>query len=358
MATYLRTVFTVGELTRLYNADELVLQPKFQRRIAWSPEARAYLIDTILRGLPMPKVYLRRIISSSGMREVYEVVDGQQRLYAIMSFQANRIVLSRKHSRDFGSVTYQELDESVQRRFLDYEISVEVIEDATDREVWSMFERLNSYTLTLNSQEKRNAEFFGFFKQTAYNLAADETEFGSWAALAVFTDRQIARMREVEMTSDVLTAICLGIRDIVYLGIIYKDFDDDFPQQESVSAIFRDSIEFAVKELAPYVRTTRFKNASWFYSLIVAIADAMVGIPGGLGPTQMRQGIEISPRMTYLQSALDSPEPIEGLTRLKDALARATSHIPQRLVRHDYFFNMLTMSPSSWDVYLTQHYSG
>lgn len=60
MTTFHPEVFSVGELFRWFKGDDLILQPKFQRRLSWSEEARAYLIDTIVRGMPMPKVYLRR----------------------------------------------------------------------------------------------------------------------------------------------------------------------------------------------------------------------------------------------------------------------------------------------------------
>ena len=203
----------------------------------------------------MPKVYLRREYSPGLRRRVVEVVDGQQRLASILQFRYNSLRLNAKHNPEFGGLCFDELPESLQRQFLEYEISTEIMEDATDREVWQMFERLNTYTLTLNPQEKRNARYFGYFKQSAYHLAAEQTELEVWRRLRVFSDLQIARMKEVQLTSDVLTAAVTGIQDAGFLNRIYRDLDDQFPQQEEASAVFRHAMEFVSSETAVGVRT-------------------------------------------------------------------------------------------------------
>lgn len=354
MASYRRVIERVATLLRWNKTDRLILQPKFQRRLAWRAEARAYLIDTILRNLPMPKVFLRRTRSGAGGHARYEVVDGQQHLAAIIDFSQNRLPVSPKHSRAFGGMTFDELPEAAQRCFLEYEVSLEVMEKATDREVWGMFERLNTYTLTLNRQERLNAEFFGYFKQTAYDLAAEQTEHETWQRMRLMTDHQIARMKEVELTSDVLTAIAVGIQDITYLRKIYSDRDDNFPEREQAAKVFRQLMEFAKDELIHGIRRSRFRNKAWMYSLLVSLADALAGIPEGLGPRTMVSGAEIMKRMQEMDSALKAEELGGELLRLKDALSRGTSHSHQRKIRHERFYNMLVLSPDGWEPYWGQ----
>ena len=348
MAVFQATLLKVATLIR-WDADrELLLQPKFQRRLSWKLEARAYLIDTIIRGLPMPKVYLRRSYSRERERNVFEVVDGQQRLASILQFWDNDLKLNSKHNAEFGGLLFEELPEPVQRQFLEYELSAEIMEDATDREVWGMFERLNTYTLTLNPQETRNARFFGYFKQAAYQLAAEQTELGLWRRLRVFSNVQIARMKEVQMTSDVLAAVVTGIRDAGHLNRIYKDLDEDFPQQERASAVVRSAMGFVSGAIDSGVSSTRFKNQAWFYSLVVAVADSLVGIPNGTGPSEMLSGTEIEGRMKVLDKALSQEEVPEPLAGLKSALLRSTGHVPERLRRHRHFFRMLALPGSAW----------
>src|ERR1041385_1639048 len=159
MAIFSRAIFRISQFIRWHEKDQLILQPKFQRRSAWEPVARAYLIDTIVRELPLPKVYLRKIVSPKTDLMAYEVVDGQQRLRAILDFHAGELSLNQRHNPDLGGETFNTLPEGVRRSFLEYEISTEVMEKATDPEVWAMFERLNTYTITLNKQEKLNSKW-------------------------------------------------------------------------------------------------------------------------------------------------------------------------------------------------------
>ena len=164
MATFSRGIYNIAQFLRWNGQGQLILQPKFQRRDAWEAPARSYLIDTIVRDLPMPKIYLRKVINPKTQLAAYEVVDWQQRLSAILDFCAGNIVLSRRHNPDLGDVTFSMLPDPVRRTFLNYEISTEVMERADDPEVWAIFERLNTYTLTLNRQERLNAKWFGYFK--------------------------------------------------------------------------------------------------------------------------------------------------------------------------------------------------
>ena len=51
--------YSVRDFEEWRQHGELVLQPKFQRRDVWIDKARSYLIDTIIRGKPIPKLYMR-----------------------------------------------------------------------------------------------------------------------------------------------------------------------------------------------------------------------------------------------------------------------------------------------------------
>ena len=48
--------YSIRDFEEWDSRNELVLQPKFQRRDVWSDKARSYLIDTIVRGKPIPKI--------------------------------------------------------------------------------------------------------------------------------------------------------------------------------------------------------------------------------------------------------------------------------------------------------------
>ena len=349
MATFSRTHYRIAEILRLHSGNRLILQPKFQRRLAWEEVARAYLIDTVVRGLPMPKVYLRGV-STSPTQFQYEVVDGQQRLTAIIDFFNGKLRLDPKHHFQFGGLTFSELPEPVQGAFLNYEISTEVLEEASDPDVWAMFERLNTYTLVLNRQERLNARWFGLFKQTAYNLASDATALEAWQDLRIFGNQQIARMREVELTSDILVAVIRGISDISMIANLYKDYDNEFPGRDEVERLFRRSFHSIREQMGPVVRATRFRRRAWFYSLMVCVCDVLEGIPAGMGPSELQPKESLGHRMRDLDDVLKMQDPPEGLNDLHSTLSRATSHVRERRIRHEHFYDLLTLPDAAWNI--------
>jgi hypothetical protein len=67
---------TTHSVSWLYNrhlADELVVKPDFQRNPVWSDAQKSYLIDTILRGFPIPELYFQSLSDENG-KETHVVV--------------------------------------------------------------------------------------------------------------------------------------------------------------------------------------------------------------------------------------------------------------------------------------------
>src|SRR2546428_514680 len=81
-----RSTYTPLDFSSWREAEGLSLTPKFQRRGVWTTPARSFLIDTLIRGLPVPPIYLRTTQSADRKRIVREVVDGQQRISAVLDF--------------------------------------------------------------------------------------------------------------------------------------------------------------------------------------------------------------------------------------------------------------------------------
>lgn len=131
--------------------------PDFQRPAVWSLGQKQLLIDTILRGYDIPKLYWRKV---SKTPEKYEVVDGQQRLRTIFEFHSGDFALPKDADDIDGLVVakmkYIDLPEDLRLRFDNYALDVIVLSDTSEDEVREMFLRLQNGT-TLKAQEKRNA---------------------------------------------------------------------------------------------------------------------------------------------------------------------------------------------------------
>jgi hypothetical protein len=64
----------------------LILSPSYQRDDVWPLRNSQELIESILRGIPLPSIVLLKIPGGRGETERYEVVDGKQRLTSILRF--------------------------------------------------------------------------------------------------------------------------------------------------------------------------------------------------------------------------------------------------------------------------------
>ncbi len=120
--------------------DRIDTSPDFQRPAVWSSSQKQLLIDTILRGYDIPKLYWRK---TSKTPEMYEVVDGQQRLLTIFAFHAGEFALAKDADDIEGAVVsklhYAELPEDLRLRFDNYALDVIVLTETSEDEVREMF---------------------------------------------------------------------------------------------------------------------------------------------------------------------------------------------------------------------------
>lgn len=336
-------VFSVNDFVNWQRRGELVLQPRFQRRNVWDERARSYLLDTIMRGLPIPKLYIRELIEPRALRTVREVVDGQQRLQAVIDFVDDRLKILRSHNAEFGGRGFSQLTEDEQRRFLGYELSVDILRDASDADVLEIFSRLNSYTLTLNAQEKLSARYFGQFKETIYSLGREHLEF--WRSNKILTDRAIVRMGEAEFTSELVVTMLDGIQHgKSKIESFYKQYEDEFPGAKRTVDEFRGTINRIAEVMQDAIRTTAFHQKAQFYSLFTLFYDALYGLPGSEKRTRIPVGAHSAVRRSLVElvSAIREPSPPAGFLPFVDASRSSTDNSPQRVTRHEFMWEALS----------------
>ncbi|EKO3842795.1 DUF262 domain-containing protein [Vibrio harveyi] len=145
-------------------------EPSYQRKgNLWGDRDKAYLIDSIINGFDIPKIYLADFtIVNSQLNEKnlsYAVIDGRQRLESIFAFMADKIALNNdfiyyanpsiKVGGKFYSdlkLNYPEITEMLDEFNLDV---MSVIADDVDK-IKDLFVRLNK-SKPLTGAELRNA---------------------------------------------------------------------------------------------------------------------------------------------------------------------------------------------------------
>src|SRR5580765_3154144 len=195
-----RSEYTPLDFAQWKAGNSLSLTPKFQRRGVWKSAARSFFVDSLLRGMPVPPIYLREMQSPEKDRLIREVVDGQQRIAAVVDFIEGDYRLSKSLSASWAGKSFSGLTEAERDRVRTYAFAVEVFPGISDLDVHEIFSRLNTYSVSLNKQELRNGKYFGLFKTSVYTIAREHLEF--WRRHRIFTERSIARMDAEEFVSE------------------------------------------------------------------------------------------------------------------------------------------------------------
>jgi hypothetical protein len=150
---------TIHNLGKLNDADLIKIDPDYQTELRWTLYQKQLFIDSLMRGLDIPKLYFNENIING--IENYYVVDGQQRINAIKEFIDDEFSLLNDadpiQGIEVAGKTYEQLDPlftsmKIDNRNLDIVFLTNYSKDL----IKDLFLRLNSMT-ALNSAEKRKA---------------------------------------------------------------------------------------------------------------------------------------------------------------------------------------------------------
>lgn len=269
MKNFDSSTYTVNDFLEWNDKKQLILSPKFQRRYVWKDVAKSFLIDSLLRDKPLPKIFIRQLIDIKTRKTIREVVDGQQRLRTIIGYINDGFKVKRSHNENYGELFYSQLPDEIQTNILKYKFSVDVLNGIDDSEVMDVFSRLNTYTTPLNKQELINAEFFGYFKQLVYKISYKYNKF--WLDNKIFTEYQTMRMNEVELTADLIIAMIDGIQNRKIVKQYYEKYDDKFDSQKYYEEIFDEIIEVIIQLFESDTVKKYFRKPALFYSLFLSL---------------------------------------------------------------------------------------
>lgn len=305
--------YTVADFLKWYDDNELVLNPKFQRGPVWSPPARSYLIDSLLRGYPIPKLLLRTTVDRDSRRTVRDVVDGQQRLRTIIDFVNNKLVLGAK-SREYKGKRYSDLDGEEKDALLAYKLTCEQLINASDEDVLEVFLRINSYTVPVNEPELRNARFDNAFS----DLVKDTVKLlrPVWE-LEVLSNRERVRMADQAVVAEIFSYFLSGVGDggESRLTKLYEELEEAeesiLPDQESMVNVCLETAQLLLEfKKEPIVARPHF---------LMMVASVMYA--HGLLPAGKLDFDEVPAPADLLQ---DPDAVVEALRGVNLALSRAS----------------------------------
>lgn len=164
---------SVLELYRQYRTQKLIVNRRYQRKLVWTKDEKACLIESLLLSYPIPLILLGVFKSSEG-EEIYEIIDGMQRLNAIFGFIENEFFVREKYfdltkhpfayelaqAGAFEHVDTSKVnlfDSNTCTKFLEYSLAVTIYKANSITEIEDIFNRINSNGKHLSPQEVRQA---------------------------------------------------------------------------------------------------------------------------------------------------------------------------------------------------------
>jgi len=268
----------VSEVVQKLRDGIYFVDNSFQRRLVWTEKQKARLIETILMNYPIPEIYIwdQGADPESGTQK-YSIVDGQQRLTALVQFISNEFALKTSYLDDdnktaaWADAQWKDLSDLLKKHIWEYVLNVRTIPSAiTPAEITVVFTRLNETDKSLNPQEMRNAEFNGEFIKAAEILANNEF----WRRWGIFKESEIRRMGDIEFTSGLLIFARKGIvsDSPKALNEIYDSYNDKYEEKEKDIALIQSFLVFLEKQLQSHaILGSFFTKPNNIYSLFCAL---------------------------------------------------------------------------------------
>ncbi|MFE0422953.1 DUF262 domain-containing protein [Streptomyces sp. NPDC058953] len=272
---------SIQEAYNLYRGEKLIVNRNYQRKLVWGVDEKIHLIDSILKGFPIPLFLLAETADGD-----FEIIDGMQRLDAIFSYieqkyaiqdgdvgrffdlkefsRARQLAEARAFEPEAGNPDL--LPASKCADLLDYQLAVTVFDSKDETQVTEVFRRINSGGRQLSAQEKRQAGVVSDFVRMVRGLASDFRYDGSpdvlpltkmpavsidsarerlgygiaaeetfWCGLGVLNPRQLQQSEDEQLLADICISVVRGNTFSVSSDVLDKYFDPTTPESQSLT---------------------------------------------------------------------------------------------------------------------------
>lgn len=176
-----------------FDEGKIFVNRRYQRKLVWTLFEKQKLIESILKKYPIPALFLAEKEDEVG---TYEIIDGLQRLQAIMSFiemeystidgqwfDVNQFLTAKNRSDD-GHFSIKKdsllLNSKEISSILNYSLAISIMRNSKEEEINDVFDRINTYGHRLSEQERRQAgvqsDFSNVVREIACSHRGDESE--------------------------------------------------------------------------------------------------------------------------------------------------------------------------------------
>lgn len=157
-----RQTWSISEIYQKIKDEKLILDPDYQRRAIWGSDKKTAFIESLYMEIMIPPIYVVEVPGDDILEETkYEVVDGKQRLTAIIEFIKGTLRLNERnleyYADVFGGKNFSEIRE--------------INTEKTSQMLSSI---LDIYVITANSPEFTKYDIFARLNRGAEKLKVNE----------------------------------------------------------------------------------------------------------------------------------------------------------------------------------------
>lgn len=226
---------SLGELVGMYEGDELIIRPEFQRLFRWDIGQKSKLIESILLGIPLPPIF---VFETEDGR--WELIDGLQRLSTILEFmgalkdptgaaippsalEATHYLPSLKNAvweqssdvTDLQPEDQQPIGKPQQLAIKRSRIGVEILKRPSDNDAkYDLFQRLNAGGTPANAQELRNCVML-MVNTNYFRAVKDSAETQRFKEITGTNEDQAERQRHLEYATRLLVHTFVGYNGLL-----------------------------------------------------------------------------------------------------------------------------------------------
>lgn len=263
---------SISDLIGKIQRGELILQPEFQREFVWTPSHMEKFIQTILDGFPFPEIYLsQKGINLDTLATQNVIVDGQQRLTTIKRY------IDGNDNFEKNIPKFKDLNGSDKTDFLNYDVTVRDLKDASPEIIIEIFKRINSTNFTLTAIEINKAIYNGEFITCAKDIL--DIIKKKEIKVDIFSESELTRMADLHFILLVLSTIEEGgyfARDNSVEKYIAQ-FNNEYPNfetnKEQLSNVIIDVLTSDLSDDSIWFRKSNFLTIIvelFFYKLKVS----------------------------------------------------------------------------------------
>lgn len=268
---------SIDQFVLMFRGRQINLEPGFQRRSVWTWNDRRRLVQSIVAGYPVPSIFLYK--RQVGGRLIYDVIDGKQRLEAILMFlQVGRFKRQSFDVKlDLGDGLEWNAWRDIRRHYAETEAGIrsykiQTVEVSGElNEIIDLFVRINSTGKRLTSGETRHAKFY-----TSRFLKEAEALVGRFHRFLreqrILTPAQIDRMKGTELFAELLMSLHQG-GPINKKTSLDRAIGNDSVNGNTLAKLHGEFVRtmMSIRRMFPELRQTRFRNSAEFYSLFLLV---------------------------------------------------------------------------------------